>query len=282
MKTVIIGSNGQLGSDLMKAFADCSPIGLTHEHIEIDKMDSVLKLLGEIQPALVVNTAAYHNVPKCETEIQRAFEVNATGALNLAKASAQLGFEIIHVSTDYVFDGSKQQPYIETDIPHPLNIYAISKMAGEHCIEAYASRYYIVRSSGLYGHTTCRAKGTNFVETMLKLAKEKDELNIVNDEILTPTYTDPLAQQMRKLADTHEYGMYHATNNGACSWYEFAKAIFELANISIKVNPVTAKEFAAPVKRPLYSVLENKALQALGIDIMPHWKESLKKYFEGK
>ncbi len=282
MKVAVIGSNGQLGTDLMLAFAEHQPLALNHEQIEITDIDSVNRVLGEVKPDVVVNTAAFHNVPLCEKEIAKAFQVNAIGAFNLAKVTESLGIDFVHVSTDYVFDGKKQSPYIETDATNPLNVYATSKLAGEHFVAAYSSRHYIVRSCGLYGHATCRAKGTNFVETMLKLAKEKDELRIVNDEIITPTYTFHLAEQIRELVKTKAYGLYHATNNGFCSWYEFAKAIFEIAGISVKVSPVSSKEFASPVKRPLYSVLENRALQSLGIDIMPHWKESLKHYFHSE
>jgi dTDP-4-dehydrorhamnose reductase len=205
--------------------------------------------------------------------------VNGIGALNLAKVTEALGVDFVHISTDYVFDGKKQAPYIETDATNPLNVYAITKLAGEHFVSAYSSRHYIVRSCGLYGHATCRAKGTNFVEMMLKRATEQSELRVVNDEIITPTYTFHLAEQIRELVKTKAYGLYHATNNGFCSWYEFACAIFEIANVSINVTPISSKEFAAPLKRPSYSVLENEALKKLGCDIMPHWKESLRHYF---
>ncbi len=282
MKAVIIGADGQLGADLMKGFADVSPVGLTREQIEICSPDSILNALSDLHPDVVVNTAAFHNVPVCEKEITQSFDINAVGPLNLAKASESLGFELVHISTDYVFDGKKQAPYVETDPPNPLSVYAVSKLAGEHFVSSYCSKHYIVRTSGLYGHTKCMAKGTNFVETMLRLAKEKPELRVVNDEILTPTYVYHLALQIRKLVDSHVYGMYHATNNGSCSWYEFAKEIFKIAGVTIPVVPVTSKEFASPVKRPTYSVLENAALQKLGIDIMPPWRDSLAHYFQNK
>ncbi|MBI5216665.1 MAG: dTDP-4-dehydrorhamnose reductase [Ignavibacteriae bacterium] len=282
MKVAIIGANGQLGTDLMLVFAEYQPFALNHEQIEIGNIDSVNSVLSELKPDVVVNTAAFHNVPLCEKEIEKAFQVNGLGALNLAKVTESLGIDFVHVSTDYVFDGTKQAPYIETDATNPLNVYAITKLAGEHFVAAYSPRHYIVRSCGLYGHATCRAKGTNFVETMLKLSKEKNELRVVNDEIITPTYTFHLAEQIRELVKTKAYGIYHATNNGFCSWYEFAKAIFEIAGIEINVIPVSSKEFASPVKRPSYSVLENNALLSLGIDIMPHWKESLQHYFRNQ
>ncbi len=282
MKTVIVGGNGQLGIDLMKAFAAESPVALTHQDISIENIDSVSNVLSTLKPDVVVNTAAYHKVDDCEKNPVRSFEVNALGAMNLAKVCQSLGASLAHVSTDYVFDGMKKSPYLESDIPNPLNVYAVTKLAGEHFVQAYSAKHYVVRSCGLYGHSPCRAKGRNFIDTMLKLASEKPELKVVNDEILTPTYTFHLAQQIRELVTKPVYGVYHVTNNGSCSWYEFAMEIFRLSGTSIKVTPVSAKEFPAPIKRPSYSVLENTGLQSLGIDHMPHWKESLAHYFKTK
>jgi dTDP-4-dehydrorhamnose reductase len=282
MKTVVIGANGQLGVDLMAAFAAEQPVGLTHADVSIEDLESVTSVLASIKPDVVVNTAAYHKVDDCEKNPARSFEINGTGAMNLAKACQSIGAALAHVSTDYVFDGKKQAPYLETDLPNPLNVYAVSKVAGEHAVRAYAEKHYIIRSSGLYGHSPCRAKGRNFIDTMLKLAKEKPELRVVNDEILTPTYTFHLAAQIRELVTKPAYGIYHVTNNGSCSWYEFALEIFSLAGVSIPVIPVSQKEFPAPIKRPSYSVLENKALQTLGIDHMPLWRDSLRHYFATK
>jgi dTDP-4-dehydrorhamnose reductase len=282
MNVVIIGANGQLGTDLMRIFADVNPKGLTHSDIEISDDRSVTSVLFSIQPELIINTAAYHKVEECEKNPGRSFEVNAVGAMNLARAADMLKSELLHISTDYVFDGKKRVPYRETDLPHPLNTYAVTKLAGEHYIQAHCPRYYVVRSSGLYGHNLCRAKGGSFIDKMLTLAKERKEVRVVRDEILTPTYTFHLAQQIRELVETHSYGVYHITNNGFCSWYEFAQEIFRLAGIAVAVTPTTSKEFASPVKRPGYSVLENAALQTLGIDHMPDWKESLAHYFRNK
>ena len=282
MNVVVIGGNGQLGADLMKAFADESPVSLTHAGIAIEHLDSVSVALSGLKPDIVVNTAAYHKVDDCEKNPARSFEVNAVGAMNLAKVCESMGAPLVHISTDYVFDGRKQTPYVETDLPNPLNTYAVTKVSGEYYIQAYCEKHYVVRTSGLYGHSPCRAKGRNFIDTMLKLSKEKPELRIVDDEILTPTYTLHLAEQIRELVKRPEYGVYHVTNNGFCSWYEFALEIFKHAGVSIPVIPVSAKEFPAPIKRPSYSVLENNRLQALGIDQMPHWRDSLAHYFASK
>ncbi len=282
MKTAIIGGNGQLGMDLVQAFADSNPVSLTHSDIEIDNIDSVSKTLSALKPDLVINTAAYHKVDDCEKYPDRSYQVNGLGALNLARACESLNARLLHISTDYVFDGKKQKPYVESDLPNPLNVYAVTKIAGENYVQAYCSKHYVVRSSGLYGHNPCRAKGRNFIDTMLKLSKEKPELNVVDDEILTPTYTYHLAVQIRELVSRDAYGLYHITNNGSCSWYQFAKEIFKHAGVTIPVHPVSAKEFPTAVKRPSYSVLENKALQSLGIDHMPQWQESLAHYFAHK
>ncbi len=283
MKVVIIGANGQLGMDLMAAYRDLSPVGLTHEEIEIANADSVRKVLMPLSPDLVINTAAYHKVDDCEKNPLRAFEVNAVGAMNLAKVSEEAKFVLVHISTDYVFDGAKRAPYVEADLPHPLSVYAASKLAGEHAVAAYASRGIVVRSSGLYGHNKCRAKGgKNFIDTMLGLARDGKKIRVVNDEVLTPTYTVDLARQVRELAASGACGLYHATNNGACSWYEFAREIFRNAGLAPDLEAVSAAEFYSPVKRPAYSVLDNAGLQKLGIDRMPVWRDSLNAYFQQK
>lgn len=282
MKAAIVGANGQLGADLLKAFSGDEVVALTHAEITIEDPDSVHAVISSLKPDVVVNTAAYHKVDDCEKDPARSYAVNGLGALNLAKACQSVGAALAHVSTDYVFDGAKKAPYLESDLPHPLNVYAVTKLAGEQYVQAYADRHYVVRTCGLYGHSPCRAKGRNFIDTMLKLAKEKPELRVVNDEILTPTYTFHLAQQIRELVTKPSYGVYHVTNNGSCSWYEFAMEIFRLAGVSIPVVPVSQKEFPAPIKRPSYSVLENRRLQELGIDRMPQWKASLEHYFATK
>jgi dTDP-4-dehydrorhamnose reductase len=281
MKVVIIGANGQLGMDLMHWFSEGDAVGLTHQDIEISDIDSVQSTLSSLKPGLVINTAAYHKVDDCEKYPERSFQVNSHGALNLAKVTASLGCDLVHISTDYVFDGEKRAPYLESDRPNPLNVYAVTKLAGEHFVAANTDRHYIVRSSGLYGHNPCRAKGgRNFIETMQKLAKEKPEVRVVQDEVLTPTYTFHLAEQIRKLVSTRAYGLYHITNNGSCSWYEFAKEIFTTLGLTTPLLPTTVKEFSSPVRRPHYSVLENARLKSLNLDQMPDWRESLAHYFD--
>ena len=280
MKVAIIGSNGQLGMDVAAAFSGDECVGLTHTDIEISDRDSVGRVMEAIRPDVVVNTAAYHKVDDCEKFPDRSFQINSLGALHLAQVTDNIGAKLVHISTDYVFDGAKRAPYVETDLPHPLNTYAVTKVAGEGFIHAHASKYFIVRTCGLYGHNPCRAKGgRNFIDTMKKLAAERPEVRVVSDEVLTPTYTADLAVQIRELAMTDAYGLYHATNNEWCSWYEFAQEIFKLAGLKAGLVPVSSKEFFSPIKRPSYSVLENAGLKKIGIDKMPVWRESLGRYF---
>ncbi|HEY6900066.1 MAG TPA: NAD(P)-dependent oxidoreductase, partial [Puia sp.] len=194
MKVAVIGANGQLGSDLIRTFSQLhETVSLNHTDIEITDIDKVKSTLSAIKPDLVLNTAAYHNVPVCEQQPDTAFAINGKGALNLARVCSDLDAQLVHYSTDYVFDGSKNQPYAETDRCNPLNVYGITKLSGEHMVLNYASRPVVIRVSGIYGTVPCRAKGGNFITTMKKLAKEKPEVRVVNDEILTPTPTSAIA-----------------------------------------------------------------------------------------
>ena len=277
-RVVVLGSTGQLGSDLVEAFAREDVRGLAHEDLEIGDAKAVRDALGRLRPDVVVNTAAFHNVPRCETEPERAFALNAIAPGRLARVCRELGAHLVHVSTDYVFDGAKRAPYVETDRPNPLNVYAVSKLAGEYAVLNHGGNHQVVRSSGLYGLRPCRAKGGNFIDTMFKAARERDEVQVVDDEVLTPTFTADLAAQIRLLALEGPPGLYHATNQGSCSWYEFARMIFDLAALRTPLRPTSVKEFASPVRRPVYSVLENAALQAIGLDRMRPWREALADY----
>ncbi len=273
-----MGSTGQLGSDLVEAFAGEQVRGLAHEDMDIGDDASVRGMLGALRPDIVVNTAAFHNVPRCETEVERAYALNAVAPRRLAQVCGELGARLVQVSTDYVFDGAKQAPYVETDRPVPLNVYGVSKLAGEYEVLGAGGAHQVVRSSGLYGVRPCRAKGGNFIDTMYRVAAEKPEVRVVNDEILTPTFTADLAAQIRVLALEGRPGLYHATNQGSCSWYEFARAIFDLGRIDTPLAPSSVKEMASPVRRPFYSVLDNAALAAAGLDRMRPWRDALGDY----
>lgn len=278
MKIIVIGANGQLGSDLVSSLKSGQLIPLTHADVEISDFDSVSKMFEKYKPQIVINTAAFHNVPECEKNDVRAFAVNGLGPKYLAQNCVAHNCMLLHISTDYVFDGKKNNPYLEDDIPNPLNVYGISKLTGEYYIKSIMEKYIIVRTSGLYGIHKCRAKGGNFVDTMLKLSKEKEEIKVVCDEFLTPTYTLDLANQITELVKTDSYGLYHVTNEGFCSWYEFAKAIFDILDIRVSLREISHREFYSGVKRPPYSVLENGRLKSLGINKMRHWKDALQSY----
>jgi dTDP-4-dehydrorhamnose reductase len=276
-KVAIIGSNGQLGSDLAIELASTGyeVAGLTHADIEVTNIDSVRSVLSTQQPSFVLNTAAFHNVPKCEAEPSYAFQVNALGALNIAQVCNDIDATSVYFSTDYVFDGAKKAPYFEEDAPNPLNIYASTKLLGEYYTLNYARRGFVVRISGIYGAVPCRAKGGNFVTTMIKLAKEKPEVKVVDDEILTPTPTREIARTTSAILESGAYGVFHLTSEGECSWYEFARVIFETLKMKTPLYPCSVSDFPTPVNRPFYSVLENKRMKDLQIDDMPHWKDSL-------
>jgi dTDP-4-dehydrorhamnose reductase len=281
MKIAVIGANGQLGSDLVAAFSENGDVAcaLTHADIEISDLHSVSHTLEDIRPQVVVNTAAMHHVENCEREPEKAFAINALGPRNLAIVARDLGAVLMHVSTDYVFDGSKGSPYTEEDNPRPLNAYGITKLAGEHFVRATTARHFVIRTSGLYGKSPCRAKGgLNFIELMLKLAKERGEVRVVDSEVVTPTSTAELAQQMVRLSHSHCYGLYHATAEGSCSWYEFAREIFAITDTPVGLKVAAPDEFPAKVARPKYSVLENRALKSRGLNAFKPWQEALPKY----
>lgn len=281
MRVAVIGSNGQLGVDAAEAFRATGDtvLALSHDDIEIGNLDSVAAALTGAKPAVVVNTAAMHHVEKCEIDPERAFAVNALGVRNLAMVSQDLGAALIHVSTDYVFDGSKGTPYVETDAPRPLNVYGNSKLSGEYFVRCTAEKHFVLRTSAIYGKNPCRAKGgLNFVELMLKLAKERGEVRVVDNEFVTPTYTRELARQMVVLSRSEVYGLYHATGEGGCSWLEFAEEIFAATGTQVCVNAAALNECPAKVPRPKYSVLENRGLNVLGLNVFRPWRDGLWEY----
>jgi dTDP-4-dehydrorhamnose reductase len=283
VKIIIIGSNGQLGSELSSLLGQKNKlVPLTHQQIEIEKLDPARKLLAGLNPDIIINTAAYHHVLKCEQNPELSFAVNALGSWNLARIAAELDCKLVHYSTDYVFDGLKKSPYSEDDKPNPLNVYAVSKLAGENFVQNYCEKYFILRVSGIYGKVPCRAKGGNFIMTMIKAAAEREVVKVVADEILTPTPVEQIAGHTEDLIHTDAYGLYHLTCQGQCSWYEFASAIFRILKIKTPLQACQSSEFpaaaGASVQRPLYSVLENKNLQALQMDHFTEWPQALQQF----
>jgi dTDP-4-dehydrorhamnose reductase len=281
MKVCVIGGNGQLGTDVTQAFQARGDevVGLTHADIQIESMDSVKAVMQRIRPDIVVNTAAMHHVEKCEADPERAFAINGLGSRNLALAANDSDTVLVHISTDYVFDGSKKEPWVETDAPSPLNVYGNTKLSGENFVKAIARRHFVVRVSALFGKSPCRAKGgQNFVDLMLRLGRERGKVRVVDSEFVSPTNTRILSQQIVALAGTPHYGLFHATAEGFCSWYEFAKEIFERAGIPCDVQAAGPDEFPAKVPRPKFSVLENNRLKNLGLNLMTDWREGLRQY----
>lgn len=284
MKVAVIGANGQLGVDCCREFAAAGHevLPLTRQEIDLVRGEDLTRTLEEARPDVIVNTAAMHNVEACEAAPEQAFLVNGIGSWYLAKAAHALDSVLIHISTDYVFDGARGVPYTEEDRPQPLNAYGNTKLSGEHFVLSTAPRSFVVRTSGLYGSSPCRAKngGLNFAQLMLKLARERGSVKVVTDERVTPTYTRDLARQLVALSGSSGYGLVHATSQGDCSWYEFAEAIFDLAGIPVQTNVASSGDFPVKVPRPSYSVLANQRLQDLGIDLMPSWRESLRSFLE--
>lgn len=281
MRVAVVGGNGQLGSEVVDEYqrAGENVARLTHAEIDIASMNSVWRALSDIHPGVIVNTAAMHHLDACETEPDRAYAVNSIGVRNLAVAAQKLDAKLVHISTDYVFDGKKKQPYVEKDHAAPLNVYGNTKLAGEMFLQETAEKYFIVRTSALYGKNPCRAKGgRNFIDLMLKLAAERDEISVVEDEVISPTPTLELAKQIVILSRTEHYGLYHATAEESCSWYEFARAIFEITNAKVNLRVAGPSEFPAKVPRPKYSVLENSALKDIGLNTLSKWQEGLRAY----
>jgi dTDP-4-dehydrorhamnose reductase len=285
MKIAVVGANGQLGHDVVRAFADRGDevCALTHEDLELSSLESVTACLRTAQAEVVVNTAAMHHVENCEQQPGRAREVNVVGAVNLATATRDLGATLIHVSTDYVFDGAKGEPYVESDQARPLNVYGRTKLEGEQLVKDINSKHYVLRTAALYGSHPCRAKGgQNFVDLMLRLARERGRVRVVDCEFTSPTSTADLARQIAALSRSENYGLYHATAEGSCSWYEFAREIFRMADVSVSLEVAAPNEFPAKVPRPAYSVLENRGLKSHGLNLFRPWQDGLHTYLSEK
>lgn len=283
MNIVVIGSNGQLGTDVVSEFVknQDNVSSLTHAEIEVSNLQSVKTCLEKVNPAVVVNAAAMHHVERCEQEPEIAYAVNAIGLRNLAAVTRDLGATLIHVSTDYVFDGEKRSPYVETDAPFPLQVYGNSKLAGEYYARTINPKHFVLRTSALYGTHPCRAKGgRNFVDLMLELARTRGLVRVVNDEFVSPTPVIDLARQIVCLSRCEHYGLYHATSEGSCSWYQFAEAIFSLAEVEVKLQVAGPDEFSAKAPRPHYSVLENQGLKRIGLNLFASWKVGLQRYLD--
>jgi dTDP-4-dehydrorhamnose reductase len=286
MRILSIGGAGQLGADLATAFSGHELIAPSHSELDVREEASVRAWFERSQPQAIVNLSAYHDVPSCELHPVTAFEVNALAPRLLARCCKDSGIPFFHLSTDYVFDGTKGAPYDETDRPAPLMVYGATKLAGEHLALSEHKRTFVLRTTGLFGHNPCRAKpgGRNFVENMLHLGRLKGEVSVVSDQFCCPTYTVDLASQIRAMVeDPPSPGIYHVVTPPGCSWFDFARLVFELAGMSgVRVTPVSSSAFPSPVRRPADSRLSTNRLEALRNFRMRSLKDAVREYLENR
>jgi dTDP-4-dehydrorhamnose reductase len=278
MKVAVFGGNGQLGSDLVAHLRQRGdePVALVHSDADVTDAGAVRRVLAAAAPDAVVNTAAFHHLGRCEDDPGRAFAVNATGALHVARAATELGAACVYVSTDYVFDGAAREPYGEDACPRPLSVYGASKLAGEHLTLAAAPRGLVVRVSGIYGRLPSRDKGDNFVTMILRRAREQAEVKVVDDESLAPTSTTEIARAIADLLHVGAApGVYHAACGEGCSWHDFAAAIFAERGVTTPLLRAKVADFPGPLRRPAYSVLGGSALRDAGVAPLPHWRDAV-------
>lgn len=281
----ITGCNGQLGRAINEMYKDRTDIELINTDIfegdgirsmDISDIDSVIKLVSEVKPYAIINCAAHTNVDGCEKDVDGAYKINAIGPRNLSIAATETKSKMFHISTDYVFAGDAVKPYTEFDTPNPKSMYGSTKLAGENFVKEFSDRHFIVRTAWLYGD------GKNFVRTMLKLSENNDVVNVVSDQVGSPTSTKVLADIIDKLVFTDNYGTFHGTCEGVCSWAEFTEEIFRLKGIATKVKKITSEEYGAmypaAAKRPAYSVLDNYMLRLTTGYMAQNWREAIKKY----
>jgi len=270
-KILVSGSGGQLGLELaaLLPWRGQEVVALSKEELDVADFGAVMLALEKHSPDVVVNAAAYTNVDGCETETDLAYTINALGPRNLAQLCEERGCDLLHVSTNYVFDGESERPYEPFDTPNPISAYGRTKLAGEEYVRQLTNSWYVVRSAGVYG------RGHNFVRTMLRLGMEREVLKIKDDEYISPTYAVDLAEGIAEVIEAGRYGLYHLTNAGSCSWYEFAKEIFELAGVEVEVVPVPGSEYPLPAARPA-----NGVLRALDGPELRHWRQALEDYLD--
>jgi dTDP-4-dehydrorhamnose reductase len=280
---LIIGANGQLGTDLRRVFADkCT--GVDWPEFDVQRQNQVRDFLREQRPEVVINCAALTNVDQCEDESGPAFAVNAIGAMNVARAAEEIGGTVVYISTDYVFGGdtSRKAPYTEDDPPAPLNVYGTSKLAGEFLTRAYNTRTRIVRTCGLYGHAGARGKGGNFVETMLRLAKGAQPVRVVDDQRLSPASTAECATKVKALVECGARGLYHVASSDSCTWFEFAQAIFEYQGLTVSLSPISSAEYPVRARRPAFSALTSQRLAQANVPPCRPWREMLREYLQAR
>jgi len=275
MKILITGGNGQLGRDAAEILGEAHEVfALGRADFDITDQAQVQQKIHDLQPDVVLHAAAWTNVDGAESDPDGAFLVNAIGTRNVAAAAEAVGAKLVYISTDYVFAGTGTTPYHEFDATGPQGLYGKSKLAGEELVKSLSSRWFIVRTSWVYGK-----HGANFVKTMLQLASTRDVLTVVHDQVGSPTYTVDLARWLGHLMETDAYGVYHASNSGYCSWYEFAQAIFRVFGLThVTVTPCTSEEFKRPAPRPANSRLDHMAIRLNGLPALPPWQDALVRF----
>lgn len=279
-KILVTGCNGQLGREINRIYRDSSEYEIFNTDVacesaaklDITKVDQVLEMVREVKPYAIINCAAHTGVDACETDRENAYRINAIGPRNLSIAATETGAKMVHISTDYVFEGNAEKPYIEFDSPNPQGMYGATKLAGEQFVQQFAKDYFIIRTAWLYGD------GKNFVKTMLRLAETNEEVRVVGDQFGTPTSTAELAKAIRVLLPTENYGLFHGTCEGSCSWADFASEIFKLAEKNTKVNYITTAEYPTPAVRPAYSVLENYMFKLTTDFQFAPWQDAAAEY----
>jgi dTDP-4-dehydrorhamnose reductase len=283
LRVAIIGSSGQLGQDLVRLFGE-EAVGFTHQDLDVTDGVSVASVMHSLRPDWVLNTAAFHRVDDCEVNPALAFAANTLGALNIARAAAAVGSGVVFFSTDYVFGGQGRQrghPYKEGDSTDPLNTYGVSKEAGEQLVMQANPRHLVIRSAGLYGTATSR-KGWTFPELMLNKARTEGSVRVVTDQVLSPTFTADLAQKTKELTEQDIVGLFHLTNNGECSWFEFAQEVFDLAGVEVEMEPIHTEQTQRRARRPSYSALASARLEAVGSNPLRTRREALRDYLRAK
>jgi dTDP-4-dehydrorhamnose reductase len=278
----LIGANGQLGSDLATQLrARGHPyVPLTRADFDIRNHEQTSQSLEAIEPDVIVNTAAFHKIEACESDPEQAFSVNAIAVRNLALSAERLSAQLVHISTDYVFDGEKASPYAEGDRPNPINVYGTSKLSGEYFAGSLCTRHLVIRTSGLYGLAGSSGKGGNFVRTMIRLGKQGGPVSVVTDQCLSPTYTSDLAAKICELIDQRAQGVFHVTNAESCSWFEFARTIFASSSLDVDLRPISTSSTATNVRRPRFSALSNDRLVRSGFEPLRPWRVALVEFLD--
>lgn len=278
MRVLITGATGQLGRALAGQLGDQVVWAGGRDELDVRDAEAVTRIVGEAHPDVVINAAAYNDVDGAETDIAEAFAVNAAGPGHLTRACRQVGALLVHISTDYVFDGSQSRPYGEEDWPRPLGAYGVSKLAGGLLVSASGCPHLVVRPSGLFGAGGSRIKGGSFVDRILARARAGEPLRVVSDQVFSPTYARDLAEALLALVECGARGLFHVTNSGSCSWHEMAVAALESAGLGVPVEAIRSAELRSPARRPAYSVLSNARYCSLGLPPLRHWREALTEY----